>query len=93
MRRTKRSGSFWLCLLINMVLNLEWTIPAWILLALHFWLGWSIWWFVLALALWLIDIPFWMKVMGWAADCSNTPDPPKENKNPYSVRKTTDHNK
>lgn len=93
MRRTKRSGSFWLCLLINMVLNLEWTIPAWILLALHFWLGWSIWWFVLALALWLINILFWMKVMGWAADCSNTPDPPKENKNPYSVRSTTDHNK
>ena len=86
MRRTKRGGSFWLCLLVNMVLNLEWTIPAWILLVLHFWLGWSIWWFVLALVLWIGDILFWMKVMGWAADCSNTPDPPKENKNPYSVK-------
>lgn len=85
MRRTKRGGSVWLCLLVNMALNLEWTIPAWILLVLHFWLGWSIWWFVLALALWFINILFWMKVMGWAADCSNTPDPPKENKNPYSV--------
>ena len=85
MRRTKRGGSVWLCLLVNMALNLEWTIPAWILLALLFWLGWSIWWFVLALALWFINILFWMKVMGWAADCSNTPDPPKENKNPYSV--------
>ena len=85
MRRTKRNGSFWLCLLFNMALNLEWTIPAWILLGLHFWLGWSIWWFWLALALWIIDILFWMGVMGWAADCSNTPDPPKENKNPYSV--------
>ena len=85
MRRTKRGGSFWLCLLVNMALNLEWTIPAWILLALHFWLGWSIWWFVLALVLWIVDILFWMKVMGWAADCSNTPDPPKENKNQYSV--------
>ena len=85
MRRTKRGGSFWLCLLVNMALNLEWTIPAWILLVLHFWLGWSIWWFVLALVLWIVDILFWMKVMGWAADCSNTPDPPKENKNPYSV--------
>ena len=85
MRRTQRGGSFWLCLLVNMALNLEWTIPAWILLALHFWLGWSIWWFVLALALWFINILFWMKVMGWAAYCSNTPDPPKDNKNPYSV--------
>ena len=85
MRRTKRTGSFWLCLLINMALNLEWTIPAWILLALHFWLGWSIWWFVLALALWIINIIFWMRVLGWAGDCARTPDPPKENKNPYSV--------
>ena len=50
-RRTKRSGGFWLSLLLNMLLNLEWTIPAWILLALHFVFDWSIWWFVLALAL------------------------------------------
>jgi len=93
MRRTKRGGSFWLCLLVNMVLNLEWTIPAWILLVLHFWLGWSIWWFVLALVLWIVDILFWMKVMGWAADCSNTPNPPKENKNPYSVKSVKGDNK
>lgn len=93
MRRTQRGGSFWLCLLVNMALNLEWTIPAWILLALHFWLGWSIWWFVLALVLWIVDILFWMKVMGWAADCSNTPDPPKENKNPYSVKSVKGDNK
>lgn len=93
MRRIKRGGSFWLCLLVNMALNLEWTIPAWILLVLHFWLGWSIWWFVLALGLWIVDILFWMKVMGWAADCSNTPDPPKENKNPYSVKSAKGDNK
>lgn len=92
MRQTRKRGGFWLCLLLNMVLNLEWTIPAWVLLAMHFWLGWSIWWFVLALALWVLDILFWMKVMGWAADCSNTPDPPRENKNPYSVRNTKGDN-
>ena len=93
MRRTKRGGSFWLCLLVNLILNLEWTIPAWILLALHFWLGWSIWWFVLAVALWLLNTMFWMSIMGWAADCSNTPDPPKENKNPYSVKSAKGDNK
>ena len=86
MRRTRSTGGFWLCLLINMMLNLEWTIPAWILLALHIWLDWSIWWFVLALALWLVNILFWMKIMGWAAGCSAEKDPPKENKNPYSVK-------
>ena len=77
-RRTKRSGSFWLCLLLNMILNLEWTIPA------------SIWWFVLALALWVLNILFWMKLMGWAADCSQEKDPPKANKNPYSVKGRSD---
>jgi ABC-type transport system involved in Fe-S cluster assembly fused permease/ATPase subunit len=89
-RRTKRSGSFWLCLLLNMILNLEWTIPAWILLALHFIFDWSIWWFVLALALWVLNILFWMKLMGWAADCSREKDPPKANKNPYSVKGRSD---
>ena len=88
MRRTKRSGGFIICLLFNMLINLEWSIPAWILLALHFWLDISIWWFVGALAFWILSIISWMSIMGWAADCSNTPDPPKENKNPYSVKKT-----
>ena len=85
-RRTRRSGGFGLCLLLNMLLNLEWTIPAWILLVLHFWLNWSIWWFVLALGLWILNILFWMKLMGWAGDCASQKDPPKENKNPYSVK-------
>ncbi|MDD6220387.1 MAG: hypothetical protein PUB85_05310 [Clostridia bacterium] len=87
MRRTKRSGSFFLCLLFNMLLNLEGTIPAWILLALHFWRGWSLLWFFLALALWVIYLIVWMRIIGWAGRCGSTPDPPKENKNPYSSGK------
>ena len=85
MRRTKRSGSFLLCLLINLLLNLEWSIPAWILLALHFWMNLSIWWFIGGLAFWILGILAGMWLMGWAADCGNQKDPPKENKNPYSV--------
>lgn len=85
MRRTRRSGSFWLCLLLNMLLNLEWTIPAWILLALHFLLDWSIWWFVLALGLWFLGLLLVTALLGWLHRCAATPDPPKENKNPYSV--------
>lgn len=88
MRRTKRSGGFIICLLFNMLINLEWSIPAWVLLALHFWLDISIWWFVGAFAFWILSIISWMSIMGWASDCSNTPDPPKENKNPYSVKKS-----
>lgn len=85
MRRTRRNGSFWLCLLLNMLLNLEWTVPAWILLALHFWLGWSVWWFWLALGLWFLGLLLVTKLLGWAHRCAAIPDPPKENKNPYSA--------
>ena len=87
MRQTRRSTSFFLCLLINLLLNLEWSIPAWILLALHFWLGISIWWFVGGMAFWIGSILIGMKIMGWAAACGREKDPPKENKNPYSVKR------
>ena len=87
MRRTKRGGGFFVCLLFNMLLNLEWSIPAWILLALHFMCDISILWFVVALAFWILVIISGMSIMGWAAKCAATPDPPRENKNPYSVKK------
>ena len=86
MRRTKRRGSFLLCLLINLLLNLEWSIPAWVLLALHIWLDISIWLFVGAVGLWMVSILTGMWLMGWAASCGNEKDPPKENKNPYSQK-------
>lgn len=86
MRRTVRNSSFWLCLLINLLLNLEWSIPAWILLALHIWLDISIWWFIGALTLWMLGILAGMWIMGWAASCGNEKDPQKENKNPYSKK-------
>ena len=86
MRRTNRGGNFFLCLFINLLLNLEWSIPAWILLALHFWIELSIWWFIGGLIFWVLSILSGMWIMGWAADCSSEKDPPKENKNPYSVK-------
>lgn len=87
MRRTRYDGGFWLCLILNLLLNLEWSIPAWICLALHFWLKISIFWFIGALALWILGILLWMRLIGWAAAAGNVPDPPKANKNPYSVRR------
>ena len=86
MRRTRRNGSFLLCLFINLLLNLEWSIPAWILLALHIWLDISIWWFIGALIIWMTGILAGMWLMGWAADCGSAKAPPKENKNPYSKK-------
>lgn len=85
MRKAKRDGSFLLCLLFNIILNVEGLIPAAVLLALHFWLDISVWWSVLAVALWIAGIALYMLVIGWAARCGNTPDKPKENKNPYSA--------
>ena len=86
MRGPRRNGSFWFCLMINLLLNLEWSIPAWILLAMHYILAWPIGLFWLALGLWIAGVLMWMFLIGWASDCSSEPDQPKENKNPYSVK-------
>lgn len=86
MRMSKRAGNFFLALLFNMVLNFEWSIPAWILLALHYFLGWRILWFWIALGLWILNIVLWMEFLCFASDCSNE-KPYRENKNPYSASK------
>lgn len=85
MRKPKYGGTFILTLFLNMVFNLEWTIPAWILLAMHFWKGWSLWLFWGALGLWFLVIVISMLLVGWAARCSK-PTPFRENKNPYSAK-------
>ena len=86
MGRWKQIGSFLTGLLINMLLNLEWSIPAWILLGLHAWLGIRIRWFAAAMILWILRVLAGMWLMGWASSCGSRKDPPKENKNPYSVK-------
>ena len=54
MRRTKRNGSFFLCLIMNMLLNIEGIIPIIVLLVLHFVLDISIWWAVGVFLAWII---------------------------------------
>lgn len=85
MRRTKRKGGFFLCLIFNMLLNLDGLIPAAVLLVLHFVIDLSVWWAVAAAAIWIAWQVVWMLFIGFAGRCS-VPDPPKENKNPYSVK-------
>lgn len=60
MRRTRHSGGFFPCLLLNLLLNWEGVIPAALLLALHRWRGWPLWWAGLALALWIGGLIVWM---------------------------------
>lgn len=86
MRRTKRSGGFWLSLLLNLLLNADGLLPAVLLFALHFWFGISVWWSVAAAGLWLTAIVVRMIIFRWANRCGNTKDLPKENKNPYSAK-------
>ena len=74
MRRTRRSGGFFLCLLLNLLLNWEGVIPA------------ALWWAGLSLALWIGGLIVWMLVIGWASDCGSRRDEPRENKNPYSAK-------
>ena len=85
MKATKNTKlGFFPCMLINIFLNLEWSIPAWILLVCHFVFDISIWWFVGALALWIIIMVLWMIFIGWAASCANENNEATINKNPYS---------
>ncbi len=86
MRRARRSGGFFLCLLLNLLLNWEGILPAAILFALHRWRGWPLWWAGLALALWIGGILLWTLFLGWASECGSRRDAPRENKNPYSSK-------
>lgn len=81
--RKAGGGNFFLAFILNLVFNLEWIIPAVLLLILHFTVQLSIFWFWLVLGLWFGIILIMTLVLGWAAGCSE-PRPPAENKNPYS---------
>ncbi|MEE1012224.1 MAG: hypothetical protein U0L11_09375 [Acutalibacteraceae bacterium] len=84
MKNRPKGNGFFSALLINLVFDLEWTIPAWLLLAAHFIFKISIWWFVGTLAVWVIGVAIKTAVFSWLIHVGNIPDPPKENKNPYS---------
>ena len=92
MRRTSRTGSFFLILLFNIMLNFRLTIPGWILLILHFFIPQYIkWWYCLVyFGAFLLYMIIWMLILWglgtWAG--SVPPTPPVENKNPYSVKES-----
>jgi Na+-driven multidrug efflux pump len=90
MKRFRKDGNFWLCFILNLLMNLELTIPALILLGLHFWQNWHIRWFWIALALWPVVVLLRMEIIGLLIRWGNHSDPPKENKNPYSVKGIND---
>lgn len=82
MRRMRKGGGFWLCLLFNLLLNAQWSLPALLCLGLHYWLGLSIWWFVAALGLWVLLMVLWMLLFGWSASLESPADRLRTNKRP-----------
>ena len=83
-RFRQRQGRFFLSLLLNAIFNLRWTVPAWVLLALHHWLGWPVWLARWAFLIWLAAIVLITLVFRFLIRYDVAQTPP-ENKNPYSV--------
>lgn len=68
--------SSWLC-----------SVPMWLTLILHFTMGLPIFWFWLTLIVWILAglLRYLMiRFARWGSDTA--PNPPKENKNPYSAK-------
>ena len=86
MKIKKSNSGFFFSLLLSLLFNLEWTVPAWIFLALHFLKGFSLWWFVSSIILWVAFVALRVLVFGSLARAGNYKDEPKENKNPYSKK-------
>ena len=90
MRKTGRTGSFFLILLFNILLNFRLTIPGWFLLVLHFIIPQYIkWWYCLVyFGAFLLYMIVWMLVLWGLGAWANSvpPTPPVKNKNPYSVQ-------
>lgn len=67
MRKTERSGGFFLCLLLNIFLNPERFIIAAALFALHLWVDIPLWISLLVLGIWLVIIIAQMLLSGGQA--------------------------
>ncbi|MBQ7548019.1 MAG: hypothetical protein IJT41_13775 [Clostridia bacterium] len=84
MRRTARGHGFLLCLLLNMLFRFEWAVAAIILLAIHFWMGWPLFFVWIALGIWFLYALFVTLILSLANRAGNSPTPQQPNKNPYS---------
>ena len=84
--RTADGKGFFLCLFWNAFLFAGWTVPAWVLLALHFALHIPILWFWLAIGLWFAAVLFRTLLIVWTRYCVRRHTPSPVNKNPYSQK-------
>ena len=83
---TKDRGGFFLCLLWYAILYFCGSIPAWILLVLHFTVGLPIVWFWVALGAWGLLVLLRTLLVIFARYGFSHRIPVPENKNPYSKK-------
>lgn len=67
MRLLRRLGGLLLSLIVDMLFHPTGLITMLLLLLLHFWRGWSIWWFIGALLLWAAVL----LLRGWFVDAAS----------------------
>lgn len=78
-----RSGRFLISYLISLAFHWEGALPAVLLLVLHFWPGIPLYWFWIALGLWLLVVLIRILFLRFAIRSSD-PTPFRPNRNPYS---------
>ena len=82
----KERGGFLLCILWHAILYFCGSIPAWVLLVLHFTIGLPIVWFWVALGAWALAVVLRSLLVVFARYGSTHRIESPENKNPYSVK-------
>ena len=85
MEQKERSG-FFLCFFWHALMYVLWTIPAWVLLALHSIIGLPLIWFWVALGAWALVLLLRTALVMFARYGFAHRIPVPENKNPYSQK-------
>lgn len=84
--RAGKGGGFLTSLILNFAVNLGWTVPAWVLLILHYVTKLSIWLFWGAIGVFVLVIIITTAAIFMAAKSGDAPEAEKQNVNPYSNR-------
>ncbi len=77
---------FFLCIFWQMFLYAVWSVPAWILLILHFAIKIPLTWFWVALGAWFLALLLRTLLIVWTRYCVRHRTPVPGNKNPYSQK-------
>ena len=74
------------CFLLNLLFTFWCSVPAWVLLVLHYVIGIRIMWFWIALGAWIGGVLLYMLIIGVISHFGTGEERENENVNPYSYR-------